>query len=59
MTSTLVTQGFWPSYNIPYFPFIYDISGYPAQYKLYGNEYSYTMCARAQIFRRDAGKGMN
>jgi len=55
MTSTLRSQGFWPSYNIPYFPFIYSTSGYPQQYRQFGNEYSYSMCSRAQIFRRDAG----
>jgi hypothetical protein len=53
-TSYLVNQGFWPSYNIPFFSFIYNISGYPPMYEKYGNEYSYSMCARAQIFRRDA-----
>jgi len=51
----LANQGFWPSYNIPYFPFVYNISGYPAYYEKYGNEFSYSQCARAQIFRRDAG----
>jgi hypothetical protein len=53
-SSYLINQGFWPSYNIPYFDFIYNISGYPAMFDKYGNEYSYSMCARAQIFRRDA-----
>jgi hypothetical protein len=53
-SSFLINQGFWPSYNVPYFPFIYNISGYPAMFEKYGNEYSYTMCPRAQIFRRDA-----
>lgn len=50
-------QNHWPSYNIPYYPFIYNISGYPAYEKKYGNMYSYTKCARAQIFARDQGKG--
>jgi hypothetical protein len=53
-TSLLNQQGFWPSYNIPYFPMIYNISGYPAEYQKYGNEYSYTNCPRALIFKRDA-----
>lgn len=52
----LVDQKFWPSYNIPYFPFIYNMSGYPANFKQYGDEFSYSKCARAQIFARDAGK---
>jgi len=52
-TSVLQNAGYWASYNIPYYTFVYDISGYPAFYAKYGNSYSYTMCARAQIFRRD------
>jgi hypothetical protein len=31
MTWLLIQQGFWPSYNIPYFTTIYDLSGYPSQ----------------------------
>jgi hypothetical protein len=52
-TSVLLNQGYWPSYNIPFFEMIYNLSGYPAYYKQYGNQYSYTEAARAQIFRRD------
>jgi len=55
-TDVLTSSGYWASYNIPYFPFIYNISGYPAYYKKYGNMWSYSMCARAKIFRRDEGK---
>lgn len=55
LTSFLTTQGHFPSYNIPYFPFIYNISGYPGQYALYGDAYSYESCPRANIFRRDQG----
>lgn len=43
----------WQSYNIPYYPLIYNLSGYPALYKKYGNEWSHDKCARAQIFSRD------
>jgi hypothetical protein len=56
MTSVLSKQNFWPSYNIPYFDQIYNLSNYPAYYNKYGNTYSYSECARAQIFHRDAGK---
>jgi len=52
-TYVLNSTGYWASYNIPYFPQVYDLSGYPALYKQYGDEYSYQNCARAQIFRRD------
>jgi len=43
-------QGYWPSYNVPFFPFVYNISGY-TQFK--SNAFSYEHCPRANIFRRD------
>jgi len=52
-TDVLQQQSYWPSYNIPYFPFIFNISGYNDYYKKFGNSYSYDHCARANIFRRD------
>eukprot|EP00698_Gefionella_okellyi_P022872 TRINITY_DN7660_c0_g1_i1.p1 TRINITY_DN7660_c0_g1~~TRINITY_DN7660_c0_g1_i1.p1 ORF type:complete len:530 (+),score=102.91 TRINITY_DN7660_c0_g1_i1:49-1638(+) len=54
MTQTLAF-GSWPSYNIPFFPEIFARSGYAAMEAKYGNEFSYQLCARAEIFRRDAG----
>ena len=59
MSPTLNMQGFWSSYNIPYFPFIYNISGYPEAYEKHGNSYSYEYCPRARIFRRDQGNVHN
>jgi len=53
-TAFLIKNWLWVSYNIPFYPFIYNISGYPAMYKKYGNEYSWSECARAQIFRKRA-----
>jgi len=53
-TDYLITNGYWPSYNIPFYEFIWNISGYPELYSEYGNQYSWSQCARAQIFRRDA-----
>jgi len=49
-------RGYWASYNVPYFPKIYNQSGYPDFVVKYGNDFSYQMAARAQIFRRDQGK---
>ena len=37
----------------PYFPEIYEISGFEAAYEKYGDSYSYTQCVRAQMFARD------
>jgi hypothetical protein len=59
MTDHLATYGYWPSYNVPYFEFVYNVSGYPAMYEKYGNSMSYSMCPRAQIFRRDQGNITN
>eukprot|EP01114_Cavostelium_apophysatum_P002950 TRINITY_DN1265_c0_g1_i1.p1 TRINITY_DN1265_c0_g1~~TRINITY_DN1265_c0_g1_i1.p1 ORF type:complete len:530 (-),score=124.52 TRINITY_DN1265_c0_g1_i1:37-1626(-) len=52
-TDVLEENSYWASYNIPYFPFVYNISGYPAAYKAKGDAYSYTGCPRARIFTRD------
>jgi len=52
-TNFLTQNGYWASYNIPFYPFIYNISGYVPMYQKYGNAYSWSMCARAQIYRRD------
>ena len=37
----LADQGYWGSYNIPFFQDVYNQSGYPAQEEKYGNDYSY------------------
>jgi len=48
----LERERYWGSYNIPYYPFIYNISGYQMGNNT-TNASSYEYCARAQIFRRD------
>ena len=49
----ILALGYWPSYNVPYFPFIYDISGYGGMYNLTSDfSYTYELAARAKIFRR-------
>ena len=51
MTSVLQNDGYFPSYNIPRFETVYNMSGY-LQHA--GNDkYSYSKCPRAQIFKRD------
>jgi len=45
----VLRYGYFPSYNVPFFPDIWAISGYG---NLAGNQ-SHTMSPRAQIFRRD------
>lgn len=46
-------QEYWPSYNIPFFEQIFNKSGYPAM-AARSDDFSYTKCARAKIFARDA-----
>lgn len=52
--TTTLAYGYWPSYNIPYFPNIYNASGF--QHQPYGDWFSYELCPRAKIFRRDHHK---
>lgn len=62
MTQTLAF-GYWPSFNVPYFPEIYNRSGYPdfiSRVEKHGQHFgrtthwlSYQNSPRARIFRRD------
>uniref|UniRef100_A0A8C7P9P8 Phospholipase B-like n=1 Tax=Oncorhynchus mykiss TaxID=8022 RepID=A0A8C7P9P8_ONCMY len=51
-TQTL-RRGYWPSYNVPFHPKIYTLSGYGKMWEEYGDDFSYDLCPRAKIFRRD------
>ncbi|XP_066530460.1 phospholipase B-like 1 [Hoplias malabaricus] len=53
-TQTL-RRGYWPSYNVPFHQKIYSLSGYEKMWRDYGNVFSYDLCPRAMIFRRDQG----
>lgn len=62
MTSLFVEQGFWPSFNTPYFPEIFEIAGYNAQMAkndTLSDYYSYYNTSRYLIFRREAAKIQN
>ena len=50
----ILSYGYWPSYNVPYFPYIYNISGFPHYAELYGPFFSYQDNPRGEIFRRNA-----
>jgi len=62
----ILTLGYWPSFNVPAFPEIYNQSGYPDfihKLEKYGQKYtrsthwlSYESSPRASIFRRDQTK---
>ncbi|GAX78296.1 hypothetical protein CEUSTIGMA_g5738.t1 [Chlamydomonas eustigma] len=47
VSSELLEKGYWASYNVPYFPRIYNLSGYPATKNLHQT------CPRAKLFARE------
>ncbi|XP_006821648.1 phospholipase B-like 1, partial [Saccoglossus kowalevskii] len=57
--TAILRSGYWPSYNIPFYESIYNMSGYPAIVEKFGLDYSYQLAPRAKIFRRDQGKVSN
>ena len=52
----ILQEGYWASYNIPFYEDIFNVSGYSAAVEAHGTEFSYQLCPRAKIFRRDQGK---
>ena len=52
--SHILDERYWPSFNLPYFSYIFNVSGYPEKLKKYGDFFSYDKCPRAKIFKRDA-----
>lgn len=52
-TDVLMQNGYWASYNIPYFEDIYNASGKLALFQQYGDWFSYDKSPRALIFRRN------
>ena len=57
MTQHLAAEGFWGSYNVPYFLNVYRMSGFHKYHLMpNGEEYSYFHCSRARIFAREHRK---
>lgn len=54
MTHLLHQQGFFGSYNIPYFPIIFEVSGTAALEQEYGSFFNYHRYCRGEIFRRNS-----
>jgi len=46
------TNGYFSSYNVPFFPEIFNISGQNALVRKYGESYSWSEASRARIFAR-------
>ncbi|XP_070384582.1 putative phospholipase B-like 2 [Dermacentor albipictus] len=53
VTAVLRKESYWPSYNIPYSPFMFQLSGAPFNVQKYGDWFTYDKHPRAQIFKRD------
>ncbi|KAJ8037242.1 Phospholipase B-like 1 [Holothuria leucospilota] len=51
----VLRAGYWPSYNVPFFEEIYNMSGYPDVVAMHGPDMSYQLAPRGKIFRRDQG----
>ncbi|XP_035614059.1 phospholipase B-like 1 isoform X2 [Oncorhynchus keta] len=49
-------SGYWASYNVPFHADIYNLSGYGVMWRKHGEDFSYDLCPRAKIFRRDQSK---
>lgn len=54
VTDVLRRQGYWASYNLPYFPDVYIASGNQQMYETYGSFFSYHEYARPLMFARMA-----
>lgn len=53
VTDVVRRQGYWASYNIPYFKTIFDLSGNKMMEEQFGSFYSYTNYSRPLIFKRN------
>nr|XP_032822922.1 phospholipase B-like 1 [Petromyzon marinus] len=51
----ILRKGYWPSYNVPFYESVYNLSGYPEFVATHGSDFSYELAPRAKIFRRDHG----
>ncbi|CAB3977828.1 Hypothetical predicted protein [Paramuricea clavata] len=52
----LKQNGYWASYNIPFFEAISTVSDQDSMVKKYGSWFDYNLAPRAQIFKRDQSK---
>ena len=52
----VLREGYWASYNIPFYEQVFKLSGYADMVKKHGEDFSHDLAVRAKIFRRDQGK---
>ncbi|OWF46224.1 putative phospholipase B-like 2 [Mizuhopecten yessoensis] len=53
LTPLLMKQTYWPSYNVPYFDKVFNMSGMPDMVEKYGDWFTWDKTPRALIFGRD------
>ena len=55
--TSYLKNGYWPSYNVPFSEYIFNISEHPQIIKKFNYSYSldYKECARAKIFKKNQG----
>ncbi|XP_022203029.2 putative phospholipase B-like 2 [Nilaparvata lugens] len=56
VTEVMVRNGYWASYNVPYFKEVFEMSGYDEMKRKNGTWFSHSETPRAKIFARDHGK---
>ena len=52
MTATLVEQGYWASYNRPFYPEVYNLSNQTGLVHEHGDHFTYNKTARAVLLRQ-------
>ncbi|XP_041436186.1 putative phospholipase B-like 2 [Xenopus laevis] len=52
-SDVLYKTGYWASYNVPYFPEVFNASGLPALVEKFWDWFYYDKTPRALIFQRD------
>lgn len=52
--TSILREGYWASYNVPFYEYIYNVSGYAAVAQN-DTDSSHDLAPRAKIFRRDQG----
>ncbi|XP_053613573.1 putative phospholipase B-like 2 isoform X2 [Plodia interpunctella] len=52
LTGELVRTSYWPSYNIPYFPRIFNLSGGNERVRVFGDWFGYDTNPRARILKQ-------
>ena len=55
-TALLKSQSYWPSYNIPFYKDVFNLSGSLPNVAKFGDWFTYEKNPRARIFRRDHKK---